>query len=566
MKFSLPIPEDLKALSAEEFAAFRTAVTAHAVAVNGDDSADFASMSEAAALAKSVTAEDKRRTDEAAEFAANRAELTAFTTAPVEVAPVVEPAPVLEVTPPTPAPVAVAPAAVVAAVRTSTIEEPVNVPEQRFATLVASSDVANAGAEISSFGEAAGMVAKRLWSYSSSTKSGKNTPVAKNRFKMNGRTFNRHGIVSIKREFPDDLRITEPGSAARVIEYARNQTRLPGGSLFESMAQKIKAGQALTAAAGWCAPSENIYDLCSLATLDGMLDLPEVQASRGGFNIPENGGPDFSTIWDSIGDDGDVILSEYDVENGVDKVCIEIPCPDFVEVRLDVAYLCITGALLQRRGYPEAVEQFSSQAIVALAHKVNQSVISRIETQSDAGGTIAAVTANTDGASQILYAVELAAIDLRYRHRMSTTADLELVLPVWALGPIRAAISRRNGVAELAVTDAEILAWFRVRNIAPHFVYDWQDAFSGQSGGPGGATPLIVYPANVRFLLYPAGTWVKPVNDVVNLDTVYDNALLTQNQFTALFVEDGFNVMQMCAQSLVYTTPLSPIGVTGLIS
>jgi hypothetical protein len=251
------------------------------------------------------------------------------------------------------------------------------------------------------------------------------------------------------------------------------------------------------------------------------------------------------------------------VENGTDKVCIEIPCPDFVEVRLDVAYLCLTGALLQRRGYPEAVDNFSQQALIALAHKVNQSVIARMVAQSGAATTIPAQANNTDAASHIISSVELAAVDMRYRHRMDHRQVLEIVLPIWALQPIRAAIARRAGVAELEVTDADIMRWFSVRNIAPHFVYDWQDAFSGLASSPGGATPLTAMPANVSFLIYPAGTWVKPVRDVVNLDTVYDNALLTQNQYTALFVEDGFNVMKMCAESRLYTTPLNPQGVTG---
>lgn len=566
MLFPFEVPADLTVLDAAAFAAFRAQVTEHARAVSGDESASAESLTATAALFKSVNKENTRREQEFAAAQAARSELQAFTTQPEppkdpEPTPDPEPAPV-----PTPDPTPAPQTVTAARTPVSTIDEPVNTEPERFAVLVASSDVAGAGSRLADFSAAATLLERRLSSYSSSTKRGDKLPFAKNRFKMNDRTLNRHGIVNVQREFPAELRITDANKASAVIEYARNQSRLPGGSLFNSMEKQLTAGRSLTAAAGWCAPSETIYDLCSLATLEGILDLPEVQATRGGFNIPEFGGPQFSTIYDSIGDDGDVILTEYDVINGTDKVCIEIPCPDFVEVRLDVAYLCLTGALLQRRGYPEAVEQFSSQAMIALAHKVNQSVIARMVAQSIAQAgttTIPPQTNNTDGASQILSAVEIAAVDLRYAHRMSITQTLEIVLPYWAIAPIRAAIARRAGVYELAVTDAEILSWFRVRNVVPHFVYDWQDAFSGVDGGPGSSTPITAMPANVSFLIYPTGTWVKPVRDVVNLDTVYDNALLTQNQFTALFVEDGFNVMQMCAESRLYTTPLNPQGVTG---
>jgi hypothetical protein len=44
---------------------------------------------------------------------------------------------------------------------------------------------------------------------------------------------------------------------------------------------------------------------------------------------------------------------------------------------------------------------------------------------------------------------------------------------------------------------------------------------------------------------------------------VYDNALLTQNQYTALFLEDGFNVLQMCADSRLYEVEVDPAGIVG---
>lgn len=561
MPFPFEVPADLGALSAEEFAAFRTQVTEHARAVSAEDSTFTAAEAiETGALFRSVTTENTRRTEETAAAEAARADLAAaFAVTPEPVAPV------LEVTPePTPAPaVTPAPVAVTAAqaAPVSTIDPVPHAEIRRPGALIAAVG-AEAGRELSGFAEAGRLLEQRLSSYGSGRGRGTKTGInGSNAFALNGQTLNRHNVVTLRREMDPALVVTDTNKAADVIEHARSQKRLEGGSLLAAKTAQVNRGVALTAAAGWCAPSETIYDLCSLATLDGILGLPEIQASRGGFFIPENGGPSFASIYNSIGDAGDVILSEYDVENDTPKVCVEIPCPDFVEVRLDVAYLCITGALLQRRGYPEAVDNFSQQALIGLAHKVNQSVINRMVTQSGAAVVIPAVTNNTDGASQILAAVELAAIDMRTRHRMDHQQTLEIVLPIWALGPIRAAIARRSGVYELAVSDSEIMSWFAARNISPNWVYDWQDGLSG--GVIGSGTAQTAYPANVQFLIYPAGTWVKPVRDVVNLDTVYDNALLTQNQYTALFVEDGFNVMKMCAESRLYQTPLAVGGVTG---
>lgn len=570
MLFPFDVPADLSALSADEFAAFSATVRKFAADTLADDKASPELLVATRELFGSVAADATRRTDLATAAATARQELAAGL-APVEPTPAPAPTPTPEPTPapvPTPAPEGAPP--VPAAVPGSTIDPTPEAPAEVYATMTASADAPGSGGELASFAVAGELIERRLAGYSSSVRrNGSAKSLGNGRFAVGGRTMSRHGNVQFTRQFPDNLRITDGKDALRVLDYATNESRLPGGSLVASMEHQVKAkkdgglGRSLTAAVGWCAPSETIYDLCSLETLDGMLDIAEVQASRGGFFVPENGGPNFSAIYDNIGDDGDVILTEYDVENGVEKVCVEIPCPPFVEVRLDVAYICITGSLLQTRGYPEAVTRFSQGAMVALAHKVNESVIARIVAQSGAPVTITADPSGDDAASALLSAVELAIEDMKYRNRMGRTATIEIVLPAWVIAPIRAALARRQGVAAINVSDAEILAAFTTRHAVPRFVYDWQDAYSGLAGGPGAQTAITAWPATVQFLAYPAGTWVKPVRDVINLDTVYDNALLTQNQYTALFAEDGFNVIKMCADSRLYTVPIDTSGVVG---
>lgn len=558
--FPFDIPADLTALSAEEFAAFAAQVTAHAQSTLADDAASAEVVVATSELFTNVRTEQTRRTDLAASATAARAQLAAGL-APTEPTPTPAPAPT-PVPAPEPGGTEPVPAAVPAA---STIDPTPEVPAEVHAVLTASADAPGAGGELASFSDVGVLLERRLAGYSTSTRrsNGKNKALGGNRFQVGGQTLTRHGGAQITRTFPDALRITDTKDASAVLEHATDEHRLEGGSLINAVTAAVGRGSALTAAVGWCAPSETIYELCSLETLDGMLDIAEVQASRGGFFIPENGGPNFSVIYDSIGDDGDVILTEYDVENGVEKICVEIPCPDFVEVRLDVAYVCITGSLLQRRGYPEAVTRFTQGAMVALAHKVNESVIARIVAGSGAPVVITADPSGDDAASALLSAVELAIEDMKYRNRMGRTATIEIVLPAWVIAPMRAAMARRQGTATINVTDAEFLAAFTTRKAVPRFVYDWQDAYSGLAGGPGAQTAITAWPATVQFLAYPAGTWVKPVRDVVNLDTVYDNALLTQNQYTALFLEDGFNVLKMCADSRLYQVPIDPSGVTG---
>lgn len=373
--------------------------------------------------------------------------------------------------------------------------------------------------------------------------------------------FTRHNVVQFRRQFPDDLTYREGGDAYSIAQHAADERRLPGGSLVASAQQVVNAGQALTAAAGWCAPSTTIYQLCELETMDGLLDVPEMQADRGGFMIPQDGGPDFASIWDGVGDSGDTHLTEANVIADTEKVCYEIPCPEFDDVRLGVDYVCLTAGLLQRRGWPEVIARFGRGAIVALAHKINRGLISGIVTASGAATVIPADPSGDDAISGILSAVDLAIADAKYRNRMTFGSTLEVVLPMWVLVQMRAAASRRSGVDMVGVTDAQIMGWFAQRNAVPRFVYDWQDQFSGLGTGPGGSTALTALPTTVQFLVYPAGTWVKAVQPVVNLDTVYDSTLLATNQYTALFVEDGWAPLQMCPTSRLYTAPVDPSGV-----
>jgi hypothetical protein len=380
-----------------------------------------------------------------------------------------------------------------------------------------------------------------------------------------GRNFTRHGAIRFNRHFPDDQRIMAGDDAYAKVLRTADEKRLPGGNLRESATLAVKEGRALTAAAGWCAASEVIYQLCELESMDGILDLPELEAARGGFNIPEDGGIDFSTIWNGIGSAGDTHLSEYDVQNDTTKVCYEIPCPDFVDTRLGVDYVCLTAGLLQRRGYPEVVSRVSRGAMVALAHKINQGVIDAVVTAAGAASVIPADPGGDDAASALLSAVELGIVDMKYRHRMPFASTMEVLLPLWTLTVIRAALARRTGVGLLGVSDTQILEWFTIRGAVPRFVYDWQDALAGLVGGPGGAVALTALPDTLDFVIYPAGTFTKAVQPVVNLDTIYDSTLLATNEYTALFAEDGWAVLQTCPDARQYTVEVDVSGCVGCI-
>ena len=384
-------------------------------------------------------------------------------------------------------------------------------------------------------------------------------------------------VAYIKRNYPQEFSVFNTDADDATLRKVTDETRLPGGSLLESLDRRRKEitaktpqVDALVAATGWCAPSETLYDTCFQGVIDGLLDAPEVQARRGG--IRHNQGIDFTSVYG--GGTGFFNLTEAQVAAGTTKSCIEIPCPSFVDDRLGVTGICITGNILQNRAYPEFVRDWMRAAMVVSAHQINSLQIAAVVAGSTAVDLSANPVVASDGSvtSQLLAAVEMAIVDIKYRLRMARSATLDVVFPFWVLAQFRADLSRRNGgdfYASSAARDADIISWFTQRGARPQFVYDWQDSFAptdviGAAGNaPGSATAIQQFPTGVKFLVYPSGTWVRAVNDVITLNAIYDSTKLATNQLTQLFTETGWYMMRMCPLSRVYTVPICPTGSTG---
>lgn len=394
-------------------------------------------------------------------------------------------------------------------------------------------------------------------------------PAFEGRAKMYGTSGNRrspapgqgrlqHTFALIQRAFPQEQQLLDGDGEISLYKKLQDVQKAATGA----------AENSLTAAVGWCAPSETIYSICNPVTADGLLDLPEVQARRGG--IRHNQGIDWVTFFGGTypaldtNVTGMTLLTEAQVVADTAKTCLEIDCPTFIDERLNVAALCLTGSLLQTRGYPEYVTEFTRGAIAAFAHLVNREVIDIVEDGSTAVSLVAAEPFLSDGSvlSNVMSAVEMAVVDMRSRMRMSMSTPIDFIFPHWIRAQMRADYIRRNAASSEDLTDAMIASMFATRGARVQYVQDWQDAFSGVAGGLGATTALTALPTQVRFIAFPPGTWILARQDVIRLDTVYDAAGLAQNQYTALFMEDGYLPMRMCPLSRVYTINICPTGAT----
>lgn len=357
----------------------------------------------------------------------------------------------------------------------------------------------------------------------------------------------RHGLAVVRKSFDERATVNSPESADAAMAFAVNEKNLPGGSLV--------------AAGGWCAPSETVYDLLEDESRDGLISLPEINVTRGGIKFTK--GPKFADLYaapsfnftEEEAKAGKYLpTSATDPTNKVGaKPVYSVPCTEFEEVRLSAAGIHIQANLLQQRGYPELVARTIRGALVAHEHKMSERIIASMERQSTA---VSMDSGQIGAAAPILTAIELQVEHYRYAQRLSRSTTLEAVFPYWVHGAIRTDLSRREGVDLIDINDARIDAWFRSRGVNPQFVYDWQ-ALTGAAGD------FKAWGASLKFLLYSAGTFVKGGQDVITLDTVYDSVLLGQNDYTALFTEEGYLVAKRGHDARVVTVPINPNGGTG---
>ena len=357
----------------------------------------------------------------------------------------------------------------------------------------------------------------------------------------------RHSLAVVRKTFDERATVSSPESAEAAMAFAVNEKNLPGGSLV--------------AAGGWCAPSETVYDLIEDESRDGLISLPEINVTRGGIKFTK--GPKFADLYAAPSfnfTEEEAKAGKYAPTSATDptnkvgpKPVYSVPCTDFEDVRLSAAGLHIQANLLQQRGYPELVARTIRGALVAHEHRMSERIIASMERQSTA---VSMDAGQIGAAAPILTAIELQVEHYRYAQRLSRSTTLEAVFPYWVHGAIRTDLSRRQGVDLTDVNDARIDAWFKARGVNPQFVYDWQ-ALTGAAGD------FKVWGSSLKFLLYSAGTFVKGGQDVITLDTVYDSTLLGQNDYTALFTEEGYLVAKRGHDARVVTVPINPNGGTG---
>jgi hypothetical protein len=346
--------------------------------------------------------------------------------------------------------------------------------------------------------------------------------------------LNKFGVASFGIPFEDAL----TASAGNDYAAVRNAIKARYGD----------GSDGTLTAAGWCAPSETVYSFIADYVVDGLVTVPEVNAPRGGINITT--GPERASQGAALDDFG-FTQTETQAEAGESKTCETIVCPDFTDHRLDAVGYCYKIPLLTQKAYPELITDALRFANVLYAHKTNRRVITDLVALS----TDVAFSGYGASFTDSLEALSLLANRERRRWNVGENATMEVKAPLWAREVYRADMSRRTGLALTDVaTDQKIAAEFAARRLNVEYVADWQELPS---------TGNIVLPDAFKIMVYPAGTFVKAVEDVVNLSAVYDAASLSVNEYTGVFFEQGLLTAKVGYGSSLLTIPVNTAGETG---
>jgi len=344
-------------------------------------------------------------------------------------------------------------------------------------------------------------------------------------------------VASYDHPFPAELIVTDPGSAPEgttVSLAASSQRRLPQGNLIAS--------------GGWCAPSETLYDITDVACPDMLWDLPEIQLSRGGLRYFKTPTLDVAALtW---------VHTEADDIAGNTKPCFKIPCPTPIEVRCEAIGVCLEAGILTQRHFPELISWYLRNTMTA--HEIR--IRSELFNQAVALATPVVLGATFGALAPVFAAVALQAADMIERHSLCDGTALEVVFPWWSRNLFLSDLARRNSVDVSEVTTAMVQDLFTPLGVRIQWARNLGPAVPADIGGP---APALVWPSEVSFLMYPAGTLQLGRGAEINLGVIHDSTKFATNDYTALFAEECVALVDRSVDTRYITVPVCPSGETG---
>jgi len=353
----------------------------------------------------------------------------------------------------------------------------------------------------------------------------------------------------------------------------------------------VCAPRAVLASGGVCLPVNVDYSVPTWATADRPFrdGLAAFQADRGGLRFvtpPDIGVPSLQGSPSGLGSATGVWTEATDANPaGATKPVYVVQCGTEQLVYVNAIPTRVQFGNMQSRFAPEQIAANTDLAIAVAAREAELELLTLAYNASKQIVPEQFLGATRD----ILATADLLAQQYRYSHRIPDNVPLTAVFPTWAKGVIRADLAREQAhdnagtMNVLAISDAEIEAWFATRGINVIWTLDGVKAGTYGTGGSAttnqffglataGAEPQ--WPGQtadgafmVAWLLYVEGTYQFLDGGRLDLGVVRDSTLDATNDYET-FVETfeglafrGIEAYQV--QSLVKPNGASGAAITG---
>lgn len=338
----------------------------------------------------------------------------------------------------------------------------------------------------------------------------------------------KYGVTTIRADFPESRRLSRDDTAFSVMDKINAAVKEAQAPL----------PQALTAA-GLCAPLENLYDIEVIGDDDRPVRdaLVRFGVDRGGIQYR----PSFDGVSQNVGV-GVWTVANDEADPLVPKVCAEIDCPGLTDEVVDAIYQCLTFSNFSTRFDPEWMAAVIRAQQIWHARFAENRLLTRITTDSK----VVYSTQLLGAARDALWTLDHMIAYYRNVHRLNGNTPLRLIAPRWMLDMLRADITYQmvgDGLQSLAVTDAEIAAWFTARNVRITWHLDGIDPADITTPDPdipvpaqfyttlATGSPVPGFPDAVSTLLFREGDWLHLDGGTLDLGTVRDSTLNGQNRF-----------------------------------
>ena len=357
------------------------------------------------------------------------------------------------------------------------------------------------------------------------------------------------------------LRAGDPAGNSRKIQKFMTENQTP---------------EALTAA-GWCAPRTVLYDV---PAHPGTTDTP-VRDSLATFGVDRGGItwttpaalPSFSTgdafsrwvfgtgnfvqdqrddgttpnlqtavrdnQWSAVDMMGNALVGSGDI-----KPCIEIDCGSTQAADLEAIPFCLCFDNFMTRAYPEWVKHTTDLVMIAQARWTEQMTLAKmfdapgVVNYDGAAGDAAAIVGQPETTLGVvrdfLVEMRLVTAQYRWRNRMSSADTVRLYVPTWLRDAMASDLTlQAPGDNTLDTSYNEVVGYLGAANINPVWYIDDIPAIATFkiTAATDNFDSLLGYPADVNWMLFPTGSFVRLDAGSLDLGVVRTKDDILKNKY-----------------------------------